>query len=112
MVAWSFGPNPFKKQHVLVTLDTGATAVSASDMKSKCGCGPARGGFSAGLLENAAGGGAGMLGGGETREWARVVVSVGSRYGGGGSGSGSMGGEAQQQQQQRDDTAVKETFRC
>jgi len=105
VVAWSFGPNPFKKQHVLVTLDTGATTVSASDMKSKCGCGPARGGFSAGLLENASGGGAGMLGGGATREWARVVVSVGSRCDGGG---GGMGDEAQQQQ----GGAIKESFRC
>jgi len=70
--AWSFGPNPFKKQHVLVTLDTAAVSVSASDMKSKCGCGTAKGAFSAGLLENAAGGGA--------RDWARVVVSVGSRF--------------------------------
>lgn len=35
LVAWSFGPSPFKKQHVVVSLSTSAADVNVSDMRAK-----------------------------------------------------------------------------
>jgi hypothetical protein len=35
LVAWSFGPSPFKKQHVAASLATSAAALNVSDMRAK-----------------------------------------------------------------------------
>ena len=35
LVAWSFGPSPFKKQHVVVSLSTSAADVNVSDLRAK-----------------------------------------------------------------------------
>lgn len=69
VLAWSFGPNPFKKQHVLFSFDTSAAQMICSDMRSKCNA-TGKDGFIAGLVESAVG---------DDKEWSKLVVSVTSR---------------------------------
>ena len=69
LVAWSFGLNPFKKQHVMVSLETSACVVVAPDMRSKMGA-RAMEGFSSGLLESS---------GSENKERAKAMASLAAR---------------------------------
>jgi len=81
LVGWSPPPRPFKKQHVIATLDTVAGVVVASDM-------PGKGGIGGGGADTGSGAGGGTAGrgrlrarlleksGGPDKEWAKYVVAV------------------------------------
>ena len=69
VVAWSFGPMPFRKMHAHAQFETSAVSVGASDMRSKTTTRPKQG-FAAGVLENNSA---------PDQSWTKVVVSVTAR---------------------------------
>ena len=66
VVAWSFGPMPFRKMHAVAQVETSAVSIGVSDMRSKTTARPKQG-FAAGVLENNTA---------PDQSWTKVVVSV------------------------------------